>query len=81
MRTFIGEVEVKGHEGELFRLVTVKACTIKGALKRIQRKVKKQKDLNGFIYQVCTRVKECELDQPVWDYLNGNMSAYFGLDL
>jgi hypothetical protein len=77
MRKF--EVEVANDENweRIHRIIKVYACTVKGARKRAHKKIKRDES----IYQICTRVKDCELWQPVWDFFNGNISRHFGLKL
>jgi len=48
------------------KCLRVEACTLRGALKRAYRKIPK----GTGIYQILTRIKGCELEQPVWDFFN-----------
>lgn len=77
MRTFIVGHASSENGGYLLSTIKVKACTLRGAFKRARKKIPHQND----IYQVTTRVRGCALFQPVWNYVGGNMSKYFGLNL
>jgi len=77
MRKFAVEVANPDNWERVHRVIRVKATTIKGALKRARCQMKKDED----VYQVSTRVRGAQLWQPVWDFFNGNMSGYYGLNL
>ncbi len=77
MRTFYVEVaDVESWE-IVHRVIKVKACTINGAFRRAKKKFK----FDESVYQISTRIEGCELDQPVWDFFNGNRSKKYGLRL
>ena len=67
MRRWIVEYADDENWERVHKVITVKACTLKGAFKRAFRKV--PKDCN--IYQISTRREGVPLPQPVWDFFNG----------
>ncbi len=77
MRRFTMLVTNDEDFGRRGRLIRVRANTIRGAMRRALRKMKPYE----WFEQVETRVRGCELKQPVWDSYNGNMSHHFGLSL
>ncbi len=78
MRTFYIDLETDEGWERYGREIKVKSNTINGAIKRSWKKGRK-KDEN--IYQICTRISGCSLPQPVFDFMNGNMSKWYGLNL
>ena len=78
MRTFFVDVETEIGWGGFGRTIRVKANTLRGAFKR----AKKYMRPDEMLAQVCTRVRGCELAQPVWDFYNCRLGAiHFGLKL
>jgi hypothetical protein len=69
-------VEVS-EDDRFFRIIRVRANTVRGALRRARKSMRNWEA----IYQVTTRVEGCNLEQPVWDFFNGNISRHFGLRL
>ena len=61
------------------KVIMVKANNINGAYRKILKKAKKQN--LDFIYQITTRIKGYKLNQPVFDFFNGNISSHFNLKL
>ena len=77
MRRYQVEVATEENWERLHRVIRVRACSIRGALKRAIKKMRTGES----VYQICTRVRGCELNQPVWDFFNGNIASHFGLKL
>ena len=67
MRTFYCDVETEIGWGGFGRTIRVKANTLRGAFKR----AKKYMRPDELFAEVLTRVRGCELAQPVWDAYNG----------
>jgi hypothetical protein len=78
MRTFFCDVETEESWDRFGRTIRVKANTIRGAMRRAMRLMR----ADEMFYEVRTRVRGCELPQPVWDAYNNLLGAtHFELKL
>ena len=77
MRKFRVEVANNENWERRHRVIVVKATTLKGAFKRARKKMR----AGEMVYQVMTRIRGCELPQPIWDFFNQDRTAYWGLKL